>query len=72
AGVVTADGLREKRRWAILGVVVMAALLTPPDPISQAAMAIPTLALYEISIIAVGFVEKQRDARNARDDMDSA
>ena len=72
AGIVTADGLREKRRWAILGVVVMAAFLTPPDPISQAAMAIPTLALYEISILAVGMVEKQRDARNAQADMDSA
>ncbi|MEL6297630.1 MAG: twin-arginine translocase subunit TatC [Pseudomonadota bacterium] len=72
AGVVTAAGLREKRRWAILGVVVMAALLTPPDPISQAAMAIPTLGLYELSILSVAYVEKQRDARNAQDEMDSA
>ncbi|MEL6216358.1 MAG: twin-arginine translocase subunit TatC [Pseudomonadota bacterium] len=60
AGIVTAAGLREKRRWAILGVVVAAALLTPPDPISQIAMALPTLLLYEASIIAVGRVEQKR------------
>jgi sec-independent protein translocase protein TatC len=59
AGIITAQTLREKRRWAILGVVVLAAVLTPPDPISQIAMALPTLALYELSIIAVARVEKR-------------
>jgi len=66
AGVVTAELLREKRRWAILGVFVAAAILTPPDPISQIAMALPTLVLYEISILAVGRVEKSA-ARRAAD-----
>ena len=60
AGVVTAQTLREKRRWAILGVVVAAAILTPPDPISQIAMALPTIALYELSILAVGWIERNR------------
>ncbi len=60
AGVVDAKVLREKRRWAILGVFVAAAILTPPDPISQIAMALPTLALYELSILAVAYVEKRR------------
>ena len=63
AGIVTADDLREKRRWAILAVVVMAAVLTPPDPISQIAMALPSLALYELSILAVAHVEKQAKAK---------
>jgi sec-independent protein translocase protein TatC len=62
AGIITAQTLREKRRWAILGVVVLAAVLTPPDPISQIAMALPTLALYELSIIAVARVEKRASA----------
>jgi sec-independent protein translocase protein TatC len=60
AGFITADDLRAKRRYAILGVFVVAAVLTPPDPISQLALAIPTVALYEISILAVKLVEKQR------------
>jgi sec-independent protein translocase protein TatC len=59
-GVVTSDGLREKRRWAIVGVFVIAAVLTPPDVISQFALALPTLALYELSIYFVRMVEKQR------------
>ncbi len=62
AGLITATTLREKRRWAILGVFVAAAILTPPDPISQIAMALPTLALYELSIFAVMYVEKQAAA----------
>ncbi|MEO0800293.1 MAG: twin-arginine translocase subunit TatC [Pseudomonadota bacterium] len=70
AGVITADTLREKRRWAILGVVVMAALLTPPDPISQIAMALPALLLYEASIICVSRVQQQQAKAKADDDLD--
>ena len=64
AGMVTADQLREKRRWAILGVFIAAAVLTPPDPISQIAMAIPTLLLYEVSILSVARVQKQQSSKN--------
>jgi sec-independent protein translocase protein TatC len=64
AGFITADDLRAKRRYAILGVFVVAAVLTPPDPISQLALALPTIALYEISIFAVKIAEKRR-ASNA-------
>ena len=60
AGMVTADGLKEKRRWAIVGIFAVAAVLTPPDPISQIAMALPTCLLYEASILAVARVEKLR------------
>ncbi|MGC1710768.1 MAG: twin-arginine translocase subunit TatC [Methyloceanibacter sp.] len=62
AGFITADDLRAKRRYAILGVFVVAAELTPPDPISQLALAIPTVLLYEASIFAVQLAEKQRAA----------
>ena len=62
AGFITADDLRAKRRYAILGVFVVAAVLTPPDPISQLALALPTVLLYELSIFAVKLAEKQRAA----------
>ena len=62
AGFVTAEGLKAKRRHAILGVFVVAAVLTPPDPISQIALALPTILLYELSIFAVKFAEKKRAA----------
>jgi len=62
AGFITADDLRAKRRYAILGVFVVAAVLTPPDPISQIALALPTVLLYELSIFAVKLAEKKRAA----------
>ena len=62
AGLVTADGLRSKRKHAILAVFVVAAVLTPPDPISQIALALPTILLYEISIFAVRLAEKSHAA----------
>jgi sec-independent protein translocase protein TatC len=61
-GVVTAQKLREWRRYAIVGVFVVAAVLTPPDVISQFALAIPTLALYEVSVYLVAMVEKRNAA----------
>lgn len=67
-GIVDAAMLRQKRRWAILGVFVAAAILTPPDPVSQLAMAIPTLGLYELAILAVAYVEKKHHAANAAEE----
>jgi sec-independent protein translocase protein TatC len=64
-GVVGAQTLREKRRYAIVGVFIIAAVLTPPDVISQFALAIPTLALYELSIYLVSVVEKRKQADEA-------
>src|SRR5580704_1571096 len=55
-GLVTADWLRAKRRYAIVGVFIVAAILTPPDVISQLALAFPTLLLYEISVYLVAMV----------------
>ena len=53
AGMVTARGLRARRKFAIVAVFAAAAFLTPPDPISQIGLALPILGLYELSILAV-------------------
>jgi sec-independent protein translocase protein TatC len=64
-GVVTSDGLRSYRRYAIVIAFVVAAVLTPPDVISQFSLAIPTLLLYEASIFSVRMVERRRAAADA-------
>ncbi|MGD9837278.1 MAG: twin-arginine translocase subunit TatC [Afipia sp.] len=61
-GVLTSKQLREKRRYFIVGAFVIAAVLTPPDVISQMSLALPLLILYEGSIIAVAIVEKRKAA----------
>jgi sec-independent protein translocase protein TatC len=66
-GVVTAAWLRDKRRYAIVVVFIVAAVLTPPDPISMLALALPTMLLYELSIFAVVVVEKRYAAQSNRD-----
>ena len=66
-GVVTADGLRAKRRYAIVGVFAVAALLTPPDLISQIGLGVPTLLLYEISILCVAAMQKERAEEATKD-----
>jgi len=65
AGIVTADQLKAKRRVAILIAFIVAAVLTPPDPISQISLAIPTVLLYELSIYAVRLAEKKHAASTA-------
>jgi sec-independent protein translocase protein TatC len=60
AGFIDAKFLKDKRRYAIVLVFIVAAVLTPPDIISQLALALPTLLLYEASIIAVQMVEKSQ------------
>jgi sec-independent protein translocase protein TatC len=65
AGIVTAAQLRKKRRYAIVIVFAVAAVLTPPDPISQISLGIPLMALYELSIWSVVLVERGRKKRDA-------
>jgi sec-independent protein translocase protein TatC len=60
-GLLTSKGLAEKRKWAIVIAFVVAAVLTPPDPVSQIGLALPTILLYEISIWAARLIEKKRD-----------
>ena len=64
-GIVTSKMLKEKRRYFIVVAFIIAAVLTPPDVLSQASLAIPLLALYEGAIIAVRIVEKKAAASNA-------
>jgi sec-independent protein translocase protein TatC len=72
AGLVTAAGLASKRRYAIVGMFAVAAVLTPPDIISQTSLAIPLVLLYEISIYSCRMVEKARAKREAEEEADVA
>ena len=67
-GVVGSDGLKSKRRYAVVVAFAMAAILTPPDPISQIGLALPTILLYEISILSVRFIERRRAEQEKADD----
>ncbi len=68
AGMVTADGLKAKRKYAVVIVFAVAAFMTPPDPVSQIGLAVPTMLLYELSIFSVRSVERKRkEAREAAD-----
>jgi sec-independent protein translocase protein TatC len=70
-GIVSSKGLAEKRKYAIVGVFAAAAVLTPPDVITQIGLAIPILLLYEISIVCARMVEKRRaEADTDKDDPD--
>jgi len=61
-GLLTSQGLVDKRKWAIVIAFVVAAVLTPPDPVSQIGLAVPTIILYEVSIWAARMVERKRAA----------
>lgn len=71
AGMATKEGLKKKRRYAIVLAFVAAAVLTPPDPLSQIGLAIPIILLYEVSIVCAGLVEKKRAERRAELDRDA-
>jgi sec-independent protein translocase protein TatC len=64
-GIVSSQFLAEKRRYAIVLVFIVAAVLTPPDVFSQLALALPGVLLYEASIISVRMIEKKRAAAEA-------
>ncbi|HUL04746.1 MAG TPA: twin-arginine translocase subunit TatC [Candidatus Acidoferrum sp.] len=62
-GIIGSDTLKQKRRYAIVVVFVVAAIFTPPDPISMMSLAVPLVALYEISVWLSVWVERDRERR---------
>ena len=63
--LVNTAQLAKGRKYAIVAILAVSALLTPPDPISQIGLSLPMYALYEISILSVRWIEKQRAAKLA-------
>jgi sec-independent protein translocase protein TatC len=66
AGIVTRAQLKSGRRYAIVGAFVVAAVLAPPDVVSQCLLALPLIALYEGSIIGIWFSERKRRRDTAK------
>lgn len=71
-GILSADQLASGRRYAIVGIFIAAAILTPPDVISQIGLALPMILLYEISIVIVRHGEKRRAAQEAAEEAEAA
>jgi len=75
-GMLSSQALAEKRKWAIVIAFVVAAVLTPPDPMSQIGLALPTIILYEVSIWTSRMIERSREkerlAKEAREAAEEA
>jgi sec-independent protein translocase protein TatC len=67
-GIVSSDLLRSSRRYAIVGITVLAAIFTPPDIFSMLSLLVPLIFLYEVSIWLVKGIEKKRDKERAEAD----
>ena len=61
-GAINSEYLKKRRKYVVVIIFAVAAILTPPDPITQIGLAMPLLLLYELSIITVKFIEKKQDA----------
>jgi len=72
AGLITSQGLISKWRYAVVGMFAVAAVLTPPDIVSQTSLAIPLILLYVLSIFSCKWVEKQRAKREAAEEAELA
>ena len=66
-GVVNSNYLKTRRRYVIVIIFAIAAILTPPDPITQVGLAIPLLLLYELSIFTVKFTERNKEKESLED-----
>ena len=64
-GILTAKQLRDMRRFAIVGMFAVAAVVTPPDPISMLSLAFPLVGLYEVSILWVAIYDRRRAREQA-------
>ena len=67
-GIVNSNYLKTRRRYVIVIIFAIAAILTPPDPITQVGLAIPLLLLYELSIFTVKFTENKKE----KEDLENA
>ncbi|MDP3895740.1 MAG: twin-arginine translocase subunit TatC, partial [Mesorhizobium sp.] len=67
-GLLSSQALADKRKWAIVIAFVVAAVLTPPDPVSQIGLALPTILLYEVSIWLARRIERQREKQKVAKD----
>ena len=67
-GLATSAGMAAKRKYAVVATFVVAAVLTPPDPVSQISLAVPIILLYEISIYMAKMVERKRAREEAAED----
>jgi len=63
AGLVSSRGLKGMRKYAVVGILILAALATPPDVISQVILFVVVYGLYEVSIQLVARIERQKDAK---------
>ena len=63
-GIVKHEQLKRGRRFALVGVAILAGIITPPDPISMVTMIVPLFALYEVAVITVGFMERRRNSKS--------
>ena len=59
--MINSNYLKKRRRYVVVIIFALAAILTPPDPITQVGLAIPLLILYELSIFTVRFIEKKKE-----------
>ena len=64
-GFIDSEYLRTRRKYVIIIIFTVAAILTPPDPITQIGLGIPLLILYELSILSVKIIEKNKNKENA-------
>ncbi len=63
-GLVSIEGLRRSRKFVLLGIFVIAAMATPPDPISQVTLAFPLYALFELGILLSWFASRRRESQD--------
>ena len=61
-GVIDSEYLKKRRKYVVVIIFAIAAIFTPPDPITQIGLALPLLILYELSILTVRFIERKKDA----------
>lgn len=68
AGIASSKGLRSGRKYAVVGIFAVSMLMTPADPFSQTALALPVCILYEIGILAAAIIERRRQKREAEEE----